>query len=193
MLVDALADAGWGPLREAPQSVRTLVRTLAREADKARKDHGGVIMTTNPQLAEKCGLSKATIDRAWKWLRETTPELVAQIVRGFKTATEAVASRYALARDVLLSWLYPARVEHDEREADALRTARPSSLRRAPRGRGWFGSSRPKGKLQKPAERVVRTTYRTGAVERIKEEQAAYVPDGRSWRERLASYGVSIK
>ncbi|MCK0116282.1 hypothetical protein BCE75_10323 [Isoptericola sp. CG 20/1183] len=108
-LIDALAAAGWGDLRDAPQSVRSYLLALARIADA----RSGIAEVTDAQAAERAGLSVRTIIRARTWLQDAG--LVVMVRRGARQGLRGVASLLAVTKRALVALLPAARRAKDAR------------------------------------------------------------------------------
>ncbi len=108
-VVDAVADAGWGELRSAPQSVRTLLLALGRLGDA----RSGTLETTDAQLAERTGLTPRTVLSARHWLMENG--FVQMVRRGARQGLVGVASVLKVAKKALVALLPSARAEKDAR------------------------------------------------------------------------------
>lgn len=116
-IVDALAAAGWGELRAAPQSVRSYLLALARLAD-ART---AVAEITDAQASERTGVSPRTVLRARHWLQDHG--LIRMVRRGARKGRVGVASLIAVTKHGLVRLLPGARRAKDARADD--RAARP--------------------------------------------------------------------
>ncbi|MDO8143947.1 hypothetical protein [Isoptericola sp. 178] len=125
-LVDALAAAGWGDLRDAPQSVRSYLLALARLADPRT----AVVETTDAQAAERAGVSVRTVIRARRWLQHRG--VVVMLRRGARQGLRGVPSLLRVTKRVLVALLPAARCAKDARARR--RAARPGGApgRRAP-------------------------------------------------------------
>lgn len=128
-LIDALAAAGWGDLRDAPQSVRTYLLALARIAD-ART---GVAEVTDAQAAERAGLSVRTIIRARTWLQAAG--LVVMARRGARQGLRGVASLLSVTKRALVALLPAARRAKDARSRR--RASRPGGAPSLPNLTRW--------------------------------------------------------
>ncbi|NNU27562.1 hypothetical protein [Isoptericola sediminis] len=116
-LVDALAAAGWGDLRDAPQSVRSYLLALARLADA----RSAVVETTDAQAAERAGVSVRTVIRARTWLQHRG--VVVMLRRGARQGLRGVPSLLQVPKRVLVALLPAARRAKDARARR--RAARP--------------------------------------------------------------------
>jgi len=123
-LVDALAAAGWGDLRDAPQSVRSYLLALARLADPRT----AVVETTDAQAAERAGLSPRTIARARTWLQRHG--VVTMLRRGARQGLRGVPSLLRVTKRALVALLPAARRAKDARARR--RAARPGGAARLP-------------------------------------------------------------
>lgn len=116
-IVDALAAAGWGELRDAPQSVRSYLTAISRLADPRTS----IAEVTDAQAAERAGVSVRTVARARAWLH--TGGFLTQIRRGARQGLRGVPSILAVAKKLLVSLLPGARATKDARARR--RAARP--------------------------------------------------------------------
>lgn len=127
-LVDAVARAGWGVLRDEPQSSRTTLAVLAGLADSRT----GATVTTHGQLSDRTGLSHSTIRRALTNLHRLG---LVDYTPGFWRGHAGHPSKVHVLKRALWSLIDPARWAKHLRElgryaAQLTRTARLNNPRR---------------------------------------------------------------